>query len=198
MSRTQVNLFLLAFISLACFFLVWNMHRYRYQPTQPIVNQHHDTYLHQATLRTIDATGNLQHKLRAATVRHYPQQNRTELELPKLDIYDQKGDHWIITARHATSLEGSTEITLRDHVQIVKDANFDTGEVVIRTSKLIVHPAAGTADSAEQVSITYPQFSVNGRGLHSDLNRGTFTLLAKIGASYDPQTAAANHTDTLR
>lgn len=189
MNRTVVNILLLACISIGCMFLIWHMHSYRNLATATPESKGHDTYLHQATLHKMNEVGQLENTLQAKKIRHYPQQNRTELEQPKLQIFDDKGDHWIITARHATSLEGTTQITLNDHVNIVKIATANSGKVVMNTSKLIVHPNIGTADSDQLVTITYPQLSINGRGLHSDLKHGTFKLLDEIGARYDPQTA---------
>lgn len=198
LNRTVVNILLLAFISLGCMFLIWHMHSYRNEVKATPISLGHDTYLHHATLKKTNEFGKLENTLEAHKIHHYPNQSRTELEQPKLHVFDDKGEHWIITAHHATSFEGTSEITLNDQVHIVKTANAISGKVEMHTSKLIVHPQEGTADSDQPVTISYPQLSINGLGLHSDLKRGTFKILDKIGASYDPTTATAASVSALR
>ncbi|MFX4609037.1 LPS export ABC transporter periplasmic protein LptC, partial [Acinetobacter baumannii] len=74
------------------------------------------------TVRRFDPSGQVQHTLTAQQLRHYPDDDSTELDQPLL-LYRGKQSPTRISADRAQLLKDGKEAILRDNVRVLREAS---------------------------------------------------------------------------
>lgn len=127
--------------------------------------------------------------LAAREMRHYPDDNSTELTQPRLTSPFRNAPPLHISADRGTVTRNGNEIFLRDHVVIVRDAASTTqGPMRITTSWLHVVPDENKADSDRAVTITTPHSVTTAKGFTLNSATRVLTLLAQVRTRYAPPT----------
>jgi len=110
------------------------------------------------TISGLDVTrmrpdGHPAHRLQVAQLRHFSEDDTTELEQPRLTIHQDDTPPWEIRADRAWASADGERILLRDEVLITRDGDDDDRPVRIETRELWVHPEEDYAETHEQVRV---------------------------------------------
>lgn len=162
------------------------------QPQSP--EQGPDLYMEGADISQFDEHGALRYRLRAARVANYPARHVTELDAPRLTLFEQQPSPWTVSAKegfihHEVGAEsGSGEI-----VELIDDVKLERrvreGEFIeVTTSKLTLYPQRKYAETDEAVMIQSHTGRTTAHGLRADLKAGQLSLYSGVHTVVLPQT----------
>jgi lipopolysaccharide export system protein LptC len=141
------------------------------------------------TLRRIDEAGRLQSTLSAATIRHYPDDDSTDMIKPHLAYYYPTRPTVTIVAAQGHSNKDNQQVELSGDVQITRAAT-DKGEAMNGfTEQLTVLPDDEKAYTKSPVLITQGKSWVKGVGLQADTRAQTYVLESQAVASLESKSA---------
>lgn len=134
----------------------------------------------------LNKAGTPHYLLAAREMKHYPDDNSTDLIQPRLTSPFRNAPPLHITADRGTVSQNGDEITLRDHVVVVRDAAATQEPMTITTSYLHVVPDNNMAESDRAVTITTPHSVTTAKGFTLNSATRVLTLLAQVRTRYDP------------
>jgi len=124
------------------------------------------------------------HQLEAKRMLHYPDDDTTELELPRLLQYTDKAVTFVITAKRAlVSSEGKT-VDFNEDVKAVRSATADRSELTLTTDHLHVVPDKDFARTDRPVTIVDVNTQVTAVGLELDNQAKTLKLMSNVRGTY--------------
>ncbi|ABE48410.1 LPS export ABC transporter periplasmic protein LptC [Methylobacillus flagellatus] len=186
--RTNTILFPLAVLGLMALITLWIDRTV--QPPEPRIDgatRHDPDYILNNFVTTkTDATGSISHILKASEMRHYPDDDTTELENPH---FTQFG-----VGRPATTIEGKrgyvssdgAVVEFRDNVRVVRPAFGDRPEMTLTTEYLRVEPDREVASTDQPVVITQgPKSVVRAVGMVYDKKNQTIQLNKRVRSHYE-------------
>lgn len=137
------------------------------------------------TTRT-DQNGQLQYRLAAVDMKHYPADDTIRLTRPKITRYDGEGPYTQIASQRGFVLNNGEDIEFVDHVNVYREASSRHGEMTMTTSRLTVKPKIDLATTDQAVTITQaPKTVIHAIGMVFDKKRQTVKLLKKVRAHYE-------------
>ncbi len=117
------------------------------RPRQP------DHVVTQFTAIETDESGRPERRLVAATLRHFVAEDLTELELPRLSLYQTEGPPWQVEAQSGLLLEGGAQVQLENSVRVHRAAAADAESVTLITEALTLWPKRQFAEGDEPVRL---------------------------------------------
>jgi lipopolysaccharide export system protein LptC len=93
------------------------------------------------------------HRLRAQALRHYTDDDTTELQLPHLTVYQADTPPWEVEAARAWLSADGSLLLLQGEVMIERDADSDDRPIRIITRQLRVQPREDYAETDEKVRV---------------------------------------------
>lgn len=102
---------------------------------------------------TMDIAGRPARSLSARELRHYPNDDSTELDLPVLVVYTADGPPWNIRSETGWASGDGERILLRGEVLADREGAGGLRPIHLRTSELLVHPRQNYAETAMPVRI---------------------------------------------
>lgn len=136
------------------------------------------------TLRRFDEKGEVQHTLHGRQLRHYPDDDTTELDAPLL-VYRGKASPTRITAEHALLTRDGKEAILRDNVRVLREAGPGNPQMTLETSLLHVYPDDEIAKTDEPVKMTHGKSVAHGVGLFADRVKQSYVLESRVKATLE-------------
>lgn len=175
-------LILLAFAGLT----VWLERATRSDDAPSTGKQRHDpdVIVNNFTLRRFDETGVVQHTLTATEMRHYPDDDTTELDTPHL-LYSGKLAPTHISAERATLTKDGKEAILRDNVRVLRAASPGRDEMTLATSVLHVYPDDELARTDQPVRLTQGPSVATGVGMVADRIKQEYVLESRVKATIE-------------
>lgn len=143
-----------------------------------------DVIVDNFTLRRFDEKGEVQHTLDGVQLRHYPDDDSTELDTPKL-VYRGKVSPTRITADRALLTKDGKEAILRDNVRVRREAGPTNPEMTLDTTLLYVYPDDEIAKTDQPVKMTHGKSVANGVGLFADRVKQTYVLESRVKATIE-------------
>lgn len=126
------------------------------------------------------ADGSLEYRLLANGVRHFASDARTELDRPRLSLFEPEQPPWHISARHGVLRRPPTgapeeQVSLRGNVTLTQTpANH--GPVRLVTPSLRVYPRRQYAETDQDVMIEGDVGRTTATGLQGDLQLGILSF----------------------
>jgi lipopolysaccharide export system protein LptC len=102
----------------------------------------------------MDETGRRHRKLTTPHLRHYPDDDSSELDRPVLTVFKEGAPPWVIRSETGWISDDGDEIILQGRVFIDREAGEGTRPVHIKTRELRVRPEEEYAQTDELVEIT--------------------------------------------
>ena len=113
-----------------------------------------DYYLRSFENTIHDESGKPSRMLSGTEMRHYPDDDSTELDNPHLILIDDDGARWTVNAEGG-KLSGDGNILLLDgKVEIEKGAHQGIVPIRIETSDLLIYPERNLAETGAEIRIT--------------------------------------------
>ena len=134
----------------------------------------------------MDEQGVPRYFLNAQQLRHYPDNDSTEMNLPRLTLLNgEQPDVHMTASRGEISSKGDVVI-MKDDVKVDRPAKGDMMAMSLRTQFLRVIPGKDMADTDQAVTIFNERNTVRGIGLEMDNNAHTLKLLSHVRSEHMP------------
>ncbi|HKB81707.1 MAG TPA: LPS export ABC transporter periplasmic protein LptC [Burkholderiales bacterium] len=134
--------------------------------------------------------GTRRYALAAKRMVHFPDDNSTQLELPRLVYFDYQRAPVTIRSETAEAVQGGDEVFFRDDVQIIRSAYASNAELGVFTSFLHVIPDKDVAMTDKPVRMVEGNSTASSVGLEFNNVSREIKLLSDVKASY----ATPRHT----
>ena len=189
MYNRPVILFPLALLGVLALLTLWIDRSVQAPVPKPDGSTRHDPdyILNNFVTTKTDVNGNVSSVLRAEEMRHFPDDDTTELQAPDLVQFGMAGapDTAITAKRGWVSSNGET-VKFMDDVKVVREAFGDRGEMTLLTEYLHVTPDTGIATTDRPVVIKQaPKTVVHGTGMIYNKKKQTVTLLKNVRVHYE-------------
>jgi lipopolysaccharide export system protein LptC len=135
-----------------------------------------DAFVEDFTLDRYDANGALQYRLAAPKMRHYPDDDSSEIDLPYLENFRTDAPKVEMRAKLAVVTENGKHVELKNDVKIVREAYGKSPELVATTSALTVLPDEGRAFNNLPVRIVEGASWLTGVGISVNDKTKQFAL----------------------
>ena len=122
----------------------------------------------------------------ASKMLHFPDDDSTTLEMPRLtSLSAERPDIHIIAKRGILSSKGD-EVILRGEVEVLREADAQNGISSLRTEYLHILPDQDLLNSDRAVKIVDGHNTVYATGLEMDNKARTVRLLSQVRSEYAP------------
>jgi lipopolysaccharide export system protein LptC len=115
---------------------------------------------------------------------HYPDDQTTELEEPRLTQFRAEGPPVRISAERGTVTKDGDEVRLYGNVVVVRDGTPTRAELRMETTYLQVFPREDVARTPEAVVITEGASRLTGVGLDFDNRTRQLELKARVNGTF--------------
>ncbi|WP_164880779.1 LPS export ABC transporter periplasmic protein LptC [Aestuariirhabdus litorea] len=154
--------------------------------TDPSERQEADFYLTNARLVRFNQQGELDHRMHAQEVNHYPLDDTTIIRQPRMVLYREQGERHI-SASNGKLLPGSKDLELWDEVLIVARARDGSEQGRLDTDFITLYSGQELASTSRPVIITTPQSVTRAVGLNAHLDQNRVQLLSNVRGTYEVQ-----------
>ena len=135
-----------------------------------------------AKLRKIDQTGTLKYTLKASDIRHYPDDETTDLINPDLVYLQAKKPTITLNSDSARMSKDGEQIDFHGNVKIYRAAFGKDAALTATTPELTAFPDEEKAFTKSPVLITQGQSWIKGVGLQMDNRALTYVLESRASA----------------
>ncbi|MBS3916396.1 MAG: LPS export ABC transporter periplasmic protein LptC [Sulfuritalea sp.] len=143
-----------------------------------------DYFAENFTVRRFTASGGLQSTLAARKMVHYPDDDTTVVDEPRLSFF--RGDRPThLTAKQGLIGPDAQEIALVGNVRGVRAATPTDAEIVYTSSHLTVYPDEEVARTSAAVTITQGASIVRGVGMEADNKTQIYKLLSQVNSTIE-------------
>jgi len=151
----------------------WLSERARMSDATPKKVTHEpDAWVENFTLTRIDPKGMGSYAISARRMQHFPDDDRSELEAPRLVSLQRDRARVNVRADHGTLSSGAVEVHLHGNVEIRRappGSNPDQKtELILRTPALLILPRQDVARTDQPVEMIQGDSRVTGRGMIFD------------------------------
>jgi len=128
--------------------------------------------------------GTRRYALAAKRMVHFPDDNSTQLELPRLVYFDYERAPVTIRSETAEAVQGGDDVFFRGDVQIIRSAYASNAELAVFTSFLHVIPDKDLAKTDKPVRMVEGNSTASSVGLEFNNVTREIKLLSEVKASY--------------
>lgn len=123
--------------------------------------------------------------LSARRMVHYPDDDTTHLEAPKLVNFGQSNTMFTVTSKSAMLSSNGENAYLTGDVRLVRPAYADNSELTMQTSWLHIIPDGNIAKTDKPVQITDANTLITSVGLEFNNETRILKLLSKVRGRYE-------------
>ena len=128
--------------------------------------------------------GTRRYALTAKRMVHFPDDNSTQLESPRLVYFDYRRAPVTIRSETADSVQGGDDVFFRGDVQLIRSAYASNAELGVFTSFLHVIPDKDLAKTDKPVRMVEGNSTASSVGLEFDNAVRNIKLLSEVKSSY--------------
>jgi lipopolysaccharide export system protein LptC len=165
----------------------WLLHHQHENANKQLINTDPDSFAEQVTVVNMDVDGQPSSQFSAKSMVHYPGQNMTLAQQPRLVLYMKEQQPWYITAEQGKALDGDQVITLWNNVQFKQAAGKSEPESLILTEAFTFLPKQNIGKTDKAVTMLQPGIKITAIGLLADTATGKINLLHDVRGSYAAQ-----------
>ena len=160
------------------------------QPPQPKLDgssRHDPDYIMSNFVTTqTDVNGNLRYKLAAIEMRHFPDDDSTELQRPRYTQFAVGKPYTEVQGMRGIVSTNGEEVKLFDNVKVTRQAFAEKGEMTVETDYLNIRPNEELVTTDRPVIIRQaPKTVIYATGMVYEKKQRTVTLLHKVRAHYE-------------
>lgn len=124
--------------------------------------------------------------IHAKKMQHYPDDDSTELDAPRLTTLSADRPAIHIASRRGLVSSKGDEVFLHDNVSVVREANGDREQMTLLTEYLHAIPDQDLANTDRAITITDAHNTTHAVGMEMDNNARTIKLLAQVKSEHVP------------
>jgi len=153
--------------------------------SQPNALEHDpDFIVEQFTATSLDKAGRPEYGLAARRMTHYPDDETTELEEPRLVQYRAEGPPVRISAERGTVTKDGEEVRLYGNVVVVREGTKGRAPLQMETTFLQVFPKQDIARTPEAVVISEGASRLTGVGMDYNTKTRQLELKARVSGTF--------------
>jgi len=122
----------------------------------------------------------------AKKMQHYPDDDSTTLEVPRLTSLSAERPAIHIIARQGVVSSKGDEVFMHNDVEVLREASAQQEELTLHTEYLHIVPNRDWADTDRAVTIVDAHNTVHATGLEMDNKARTLKLLAQVRSEHVP------------
>ena len=122
----------------------------------------------------------------AKKLQHYPDDDSTTLEVPRLTALSAERPAIHIIARQGNVSSKGDEVFLYNDVEVLREASAQQEELTLHTEYLHIIPDRDWADTDRAVIIVDAHNTVHAKGLEMDNKARTLKLLSQVRSEHVP------------
>lgn len=134
---------------------------------------------------TLSTEGKPRFIIAAQQMRHYPDNDTTLLDAPRLTSLPPDSPALYAYANNGTVSGKGDEIFLHDEVKLVRTASATQSEMVFSTTYLHVVPDRDLAETDQAVTLVDAHNRINAVGMQLDNKARLIKLLARVNSEHD-------------
>ncbi len=138
------------------------------------------------TATTLDEQGKIRFVMSAKKMWHYPDDDTTHLEAPKVESMAAGHPPMKMSAAIGEISSKGDEIFLRNNVMIVRPAYADKSELTFNTNYLHILPNKDIVNTDQAVSMVDARTNINAIGMEIDNKAHTIKFLSHVKTVYVP------------
>ena len=142
-----------------------------------------DYIVKQFSATETDQTGTPSRRLIADELRHYTDENLSELDQPRMDLFEAEGPPWAARSKRGIVFAGGDRIRLLDDVQLDRKGDERTRPTHLETEQIDIWRAQGLAETDRPVRIRSDGDTLTANGMrlwYNEPTRTTFHGRARI------------------
>ena len=150
-------------------------------------NRHDPDYLmNNIVTKQTDVNGRLRYKLAAAEMKHFPDDDTTNLVQPHYTQFNVGKPYTQVEALRGYVARDGKQVQLVDKVKITRQAFAGKGEMTVETEYLNILPDEDLVRTEKPVVIRQaPNTVIYATGMVYEKNKKTITLLHRVRAHYE-------------
>ncbi len=158
------------------------------EPVRPDSNKRHDpdAIMENFSATRLNAQGAPRFTMAAKRMQHYPDDDSTAVDLPRLDMLSPDRPPVHVSARRGLVSSKGEEVLLHDNVEVVREATAEREKLTLRTEYLQVFPDQDLARTDRPVTITDARDVVHATGLEMNNQTRILKLLSQVRGEYVP------------
>ena len=157
-------------------------------PVKPDGSSRHDpdTVVENFSAVKLNKQGTPYFIMSAAKMQHYPDDDSTALEAPRLTLLAEDSPPLLATAESGSISRRGDEMSLQGGVEVLRGAGVKQDQLKLQTEFLKIIPDQDFASSDRAVTITDANTTVNAIGLELNNKTRTIKLLSNVKSEYVP------------
>ncbi|MDO8351714.1 MAG: LPS export ABC transporter periplasmic protein LptC [Gallionella sp.] len=169
-------------------FVYWLDSQVQQEGSVAVQNQRHtpDVIMDNFSATKMDQQGVPRFFLSAQQLRHYPDNDSTELELPRLTMLTAERPAVRMAGKRGLISSRGDEVIFRDDVNVVRAASAEQSALTLRTQYLRVLPDLDLANTDQAVTIVDANNTVHAIGLEMDNKARILKLLSHVRSEHLP------------
>jgi lipopolysaccharide export system protein LptC len=144
-----------------------------------------DVYVEGFSAVRMDPDGSKRYELKGKRLVHYPDDNSTELEAPRLVYFNYAYAQVTVKADMAQIAHGGDDVYFSGNVQVVRSAFGENPELGVLTAYLHVMPEQELARTDKVVTLMEGNSTASSVGLEFDNKTQQLRLLSQVKARYE-------------
>jgi lipopolysaccharide export system protein LptC len=133
-----------------------------------------------------DINGKLRYTLAASEMKHFPDNDATELKQPRYTQYTIDKPYTRVEGQRGDVSSNGEEVKLYDQVKVTREAFAEKGEMTVETDYLEILPNQNLVRTDRPVIIRQaPKTVIHATGMIYEKDKNTVTLLHKVKAHYE-------------
>lgn len=158
------------------------------EPVKPDGSARHDpdTLVENFSAVKLNKQGTPYFIMSAARMLHYPDDDSTALESPRLTLLAEDSPPLLATAESGSIVRKGDELILQGGVEVLREAGVKQDQLKLHTEFLNIIPEQNLASSDRAVKITEAHTTVNAIGLELNNKTRTIKLLSRVTSEYVP------------
>jgi lipopolysaccharide export system protein LptC len=137
------------------------------------------------TVTRIGPDGAVRYRLTARRMQHFPDDDTTDLETPRILNFRENGVTMTATSKTAKLSSNADDVYLQDNVRLTRSPYAEHSELNMTTTWLHVVPDAGTAKTDKPVRIEDATTVITSDGLEFNNNTRILNLLSNVRGRYE-------------
>jgi lipopolysaccharide export system protein LptC len=145
-----------------------------------------DAIMENFTATKLNEQGVPRFVMAATKLLHYPDDDSTALEAPRITLLSADQPTLHASALHGTLSSKGDEVFLHDHVEVLREASKQQDELTLQTEYLHIVPDQSLADTDHAVTISEAHNITHATGMEMDNKTRTLKLLSQVTNEYVP------------
>jgi lipopolysaccharide export system protein LptC len=144
-----------------------------------------DLFVNGMDLKIIGEDGNVQYRVQASRLEHFPYDDHSELTGPFLQVFSQQQPSWDARSERGRVADQGDSVWLLGRVVINRPPYAARRALNVVTSDLVVKPRSDTAETAAAAVIQSGAYRIEGVGMLANFRENRLDLHSRVRGRVD-------------